>query len=74
LTVEGSTVTFTIPFDFEVPDPCPQKVATIHVTTNADCTTGTLTGEVINCGSCDPAPCVDCGTLTCPITGTVTRQ
>jgi hypothetical protein len=75
MTFEGSVVSATFPFDFEVPDPCsPSKIATLRVTTNADCTTGEISGEVTNCATCDPAPCNGCGTLTCPLSGTVTKQ
>jgi hypothetical protein len=75
LTVEGDTVNFTFPFDFENPSLCdPPKIATVQVTANADCTTGTISGSVTNCGTCDPKPCNDCGILTCPLTGTVTRK
>ena len=80
LTLADNVATFTVPFDFENPPYCStadghdSRIATVNVTVNADCTTGTLSGQVTNCGSCDPAPCIDCGTLTCPITGTVTRK
>ena len=76
LTLADNVASFTVPFDFENPPFCESalRMATVHVTTNTDCTSGEITGEVTNCGSCDPAPCIDCGTLTCPITGTVTRK
>lgn len=73
-TAAGNAVSMTFNFNFEVPDPCPQKIATVTVTPNADCMTGTISGHIDNCGSCTPAPCVDCGTTTCPFTATMTRQ
>jgi len=76
MSFEGNTGTFSFLFDFENPPYCEDRlrIATVHVTANADCTEGEITGEVTNCGSCDPAPCIDCGTLTCPLMGHVVKQ
>ncbi len=72
--VAGDTGTFTFPFSLDSPNPCPEQVATLTLTPNADCTTATLTGDVVNCGSCDPAPCAECGGATCAFSGTLTRE
>ena len=77
MTFGDNQAIFSFPFDFENPpycDPLPLRIATVVVNVNSDCTTGTISGTVTNCGSCTPAPCSECGSLTCDLTGNVVKQ
>ncbi|MBN1283416.1 MAG: hypothetical protein JXA24_06570 [Proteobacteria bacterium] len=73
----GNVASFSFPFSFESDDPCyDEKIATLIVTTNEECTQGEASIAVDNCGSCDPDTiCNDCGSETCVVTGIqVTRE
>ena len=71
--IVGNVANFEFPYQFENPPDCPEMVAYAIVTTNEACTSGEVTIDIVNCGTCDPMPS-GCGSENCRITGTVTRQ